>query len=107
MTTEKQQGLFDKLYAAAKEVFDAAKKPLVKNRIKRKLSAAYDDASNKILEAEASISKTREDFENYDVNIVLNQKKIISQCESLKELIKNEWKELFATEMKTGEDNEE
>lgn len=97
-------GLFDTLYAAGKEVHDAVKKPLVKNKIKRKLSSAYDDASAKIGEAELKIQKVRENFEEYNINTILEQKKLIDQARDLQEEIKAEYRELFDKEMTLEED---
>lgn len=104
MPENKREGLFDKLYAAAKEVYDEARKPLVKNKIKRKLSSAYDDACAKISEAEMKIQKSREDFDNYNINTIIEQRMLISQAEQLKELVREEYLELFAKEMKVDED---
>lgn len=92
-------GLFDKLYSAGKQVYDEVKKPVIKNKIKRKLQSAYDDASLKIGEAELKIQKTREDFDNYNINTVLEQKAIITQAKQLQDQIKSEYKELFVKEM--------
>lgn len=97
-------GIFDKLYAAAKTVYDEAKKPLIRKQIKRKLSSAYDDAGKKIIEANVSISKSRENFEDYNINSVLDQKAVIAKCELLQEHIKAEYLELFGKEMPIGDD---
>jgi hypothetical protein len=91
--------LFDKLYSAGKQVFDELKKPVVKNKIKRKLQAAFDDASLKIGESELKIQKTRENFDGYDVNTILEQKAIITQAKGLQDQIKAEYKELFGKDM--------
>lgn len=96
---EQGPGLFDKLYSAAKATYDELKKPVVRNKIKRKLQAAFDDASLKIGEATLKIQKTRESFDEYNVNTVLEQKAIITQALSLQTQIKEEYKELFAKEM--------
>lgn len=100
-----KEGIFDKLYAAAKEVYDLAKKPLIKNQIKRKLSGAYDDASNKIIEAQLAINKARESFDQYNVNTVLQNQMTITQCKLQQTAIKVEYLELFGTEMNTGEED--
>jgi len=97
------KGIFEKLYAASKEVLNEVKKPLVKNKIKRKLKAANDDAFSKIDDAESAISKIREDFENYDVNKVLQQRAIITQAKKLQDEIAAEYQELFAETIPTEE----
>lgn len=81
------------------ESIDAAKKPLVRNKVKRKLAAAYDDASAKINEAELKMQKGREDFENYNINAILEQKAIIKQAKDLQDSIRMEYTELFAKDM--------
>lgn len=96
---ETATGIFDKLYAAGKQVYDEVKKPLIKNKIKRKLSSAYDDASAKIGEAELKIQKVRESFEDYNINTILEQKQLIKQAKDLQEQILVEYKELFGKEM--------
>ncbi len=92
-------GLFDKLYSAGKAVYDEIKKPVIKNKIARKLAAAYDDATLKIGEAELKMQKNREDFEKYDVNVILEQQGIIDTALGLQERIKVEYKTLFGKEM--------
>lgn len=96
---EKKTGLFDQLYAAGKEAFDALKKPMIKNKVKRRLNAAFDDADLKIREAELKINKVRENFEDYNINEILQQKSVIKQAEDLKAQIKEEYLELFGKEM--------
>jgi len=97
-------GLFDKLYAAGKEAFDKLKKPVIKNKIKRKLNAAFDDATLKIGEAELKIQNTRSDFENYNINTILEQKAIIAKAKELQVGIKEEFLELFGKEMSIEQD---
>ena len=94
------KGLFETLYAAGKSVIDEIKKPQIRNKIKRKLQAAYDDAECKIGEASLKIQKTREDFENYNINLILEQKAIITSLRKLQTEIKEEYLELFAKEMR-------
>jgi hypothetical protein len=107
MTGTPKKGLFDTLYAAAAEVWDAAKKPLIKNKIRRKISASYDDAANKILECELKIQNTRKDFEHYDINVVLAEQQTIDRLKELQARIKAEHLTLFAKELATGEDDAE
>lgn len=97
-------GLFEKLYAAGKELLDTAKKPLVRNQIKRKLSSAYDDASTKIMEAEMKISKQRESFADYDINKILQEKATIRACQNLQADIKEEYQTLFDKTMPVNEE---
>jgi uncharacterized protein YbcC (UPF0753/DUF2309 family) len=99
-----KQGLFDSFYMASKELIQQLQKPLVRNKIKRKLQTAFDDAESKINEALIKLNKSREDFENYNINTILEQKAIITQCKSLQEQIKQEYQELFAKEMNVEQD---
>jgi hypothetical protein len=93
------QGLFEKLYAASKMVLDEVNKPIIRNKIKRKLHSAYDDADGKIGQAKMTIQKTREDFEKYDINSVLEQQAIIRKAQDLQADIKAEYLELFGKTM--------
>lgn len=98
-------GAFERLYAAGKEILDNAKKPFVKKALKRKLQSAYDDAAKRIIAAEVKINKAREDFENYNINSVLEARQEISTCTDIQSEIKAEYAELFATEMKTDDED--
>jgi len=102
--SEEKQGLFDKLYAASKDIIDAAKKPLIKGSIKRKLASAYDDASGKINEAELKMQANRVSFDKYDVNLILEQQAVIDKCKELQNRIKGEYQTLFAKEMVIEQD---
>ena len=99
--TEKTPSLFDQLYSATEAVIDMARKPLVKNAVKRKLEKAYDDAQDRINNATEAIHTARGKFKDYDVNKVLEQQGIIEQCNKLQGLIKIEYFTLFGVEMKT------
>ncbi len=101
--SEVKEGLFDKLYSASKEAFDLMKKPIVKNKLKQKLKAAFYDAQLKIGEASLAINKTRESFDGYDINKVLEQRQIIVLAEQHQKNIQAEYLELFGVAMPTEE----
>ena len=106
MTTEKK-GLFETLYAAGKDVLDSINKPLIRKELKRKLESGYDDASKRIGKAEKELSKARsaEDFEKYDLNTILKYRQEITDCKQIQTIIKEEYLELFGTEMKTEDED--
>lgn len=45
------------------------------------------------------MQKGREDFENYNINAILEQKAIITQARELQDSIRREYMELFAKDM--------
>lgn len=92
-------GKFDEMYDATKDEKKASRKPLVMNAIKRNLASAYDDAERQKLEADTQIHEAREDFKNYDVNRVLDGKRIAKKCSELQDGIKEEYSALFGEPM--------
>jgi hypothetical protein len=94
-------GLFDKLYAASKETLDELKKPQIKKSLQRKLCSAFDDAENKIIDADKALEAARGDFQNYDINRVIEQQFLVEKLRRQQTIIKAEYKVLFDVEMKT------
>lgn len=90
---------FDEMYDATKDDKKAARKPLVMNAMKRNLASAYDDAERQKLEAMNMIHDARENYKDYDVNEVLEGKRILNRCSELQEGIKEEYSDLFGDEM--------
>jgi len=92
-------GKFDEMYGATKDDKKIARKPLVMNAIKRNLASAYDDAERQKIEAEADIHSAREDFKNYDINTVLDGKRVVTRCGELQVAIAEEYSDLFGEDM--------
>lgn len=94
-------GKFDEFYSACKEKLEEAKKPFVKKGIMRQLHAAYDDASQKIIDSEKSVLDTiTTNFTNYDINKVIKAKYDIEKLQKQQAIIKDHYKELFDEDMK-------
>jgi hypothetical protein len=93
------EGLFEKLYGATTEAIKSLRKPLVKKALKRKLRAALDDASSKVIDATTKIDAERAIFDAMNVNVVVEQRLIIERCDKVKEMVKAEYKELFGEDM--------
>ena len=107
MATDKEKGgLFNKLYAAKEEFLTDMRKPGIRRNVKRKLGAAYDDAEQKKQTALAEIEKIRQsnNFQDYNINAILEQKNIIATAEQLQGFVQEEYKILFDEEMKVEED---
>ena len=102
---EKSSGktLFDKIYGMTDEAMEIAMKPIVRTQMKGKLTSANNDATGKRIKAEASLEELRRDCKNYDINTILEQKQIISECTRLQEQIATEYKELFGKNMPKDE----
>jgi hypothetical protein len=90
---------FDEMYDASKDDKKAARKPLVMNSLKRNLASAYDDAEQQKLEAQNRIHDARENYKSYDINEILEAKRLLKRCAELQEAIKGEYEELFGTSM--------
>ena len=99
----KAKTLFDELYDKSEEFIKKLKKPLVKKQIKRKLCAAYDDAENNKINAEASLQDKRGEFDNFDVNKILEMAQIIDENMELQKKIANEYLQMFGEKMPKGD----
>ncbi len=104
---EMPQGFFDTMYGAGQAVLDAAKKPLVRNSLKRKFRSAYDDARTRCIDEENKITELRSRFDSFDLsstNGILERRRTIARCKELMEEIKAEYQVMFGSEMKIEED---
>jgi len=91
----KKETLFDQIFNSSEEKLNKIKKPVIKSQLKRKLKAFYDDSLNKKSEASLSIIDTRNNLENFDVNLILEKKLLIERLDKLSKLIQEEYFELF------------
>ena len=91
--------LFEKLYSATDDLIKKMQKPLVERKLKRKMESAWDDAENRKIQAEERINKARKNFENFDVNEILEQKKLFKQCKDLQIEIEVEFKDYFGEKL--------
>ena len=104
------EGLFEKIYSAGKEALDAMKKPFVKSALKRKFHSAYDDAEVKKMDATTKVGTLREeliksgDKDNNKINEILQAKKSAETLQQMQDILKDEYKEIFAEDLKTRED---
>lgn len=97
-------GLFEKLYAAGKEVVDQLNKPFVRKALKRKLESAYDDACKKGSDAEAELNKERQNLTGYDVNKVLRLRETMCEADIIKTDLMEEYYTMFGVEMKINDE---
>lgn len=110
--TEKKKGLFHKLYGAGESIKNAMKKPIVKDRLQRKLHSAYDHAEEQIIDALSEIEALRgeNNFDSYDVNKIMEKRVAIKKLRDAQGFIREEYLELFGKEMpmkSPDEDSEE
>lgn len=103
MAEEKKKSIFDEIYDRTDETIKKIKKPLVQRQMKGKMRSAYDSAENKKIDAETKLQDLRSDFENFDVNDVLEQRQIINESKRLQKMIVVEYKELFGQDMPKDE----
>ncbi|MBU1101127.1 MAG: hypothetical protein KKA84_12060 [Bacteroidetes bacterium] len=96
---EKKAGIFETIYNATDELRKSMKAPLVKNKLKRRLESAWDDAENKKIDATAKIQDIREDLSNYDINKILDNKDTVVRLGELQVGIAAEFLELFGETM--------
>jgi flagellar motility protein MotE (MotC chaperone) len=110
---EKKQplGIFNQWYAATEAVKNAAKKPMIRGAVSRKLYSAFDDAASKIIDAQEKLTNLRLEgnFSKYEVNARLDARGAIEDLKKLQDHIKAEYKDLFGKEMKVSgaEDSED
>jgi len=97
--SEKAKSVFDTLYDKSDEAIKALKKPLIKRKVTRALMSAYDDAENKKVDADVRLQELRGEFNNFDVNEILEQKLIIDESTNLQKLLADEYKALFGVEI--------
>jgi len=96
-------GLFDELYGATKEAIQNSKKPIIKRKLQRKFKAAYDSACSQIIDAEAELDKVRRNFDDIDINNILELKDTKIAAEETKKAIAEEYQIMFNEEMQTIE----
>lgn len=103
MSDEKKKGIFDEIYSRTEEGLKMVMKPVVRKQVKGTLSSSYNDAESKKITAESKIEELRTDIKNFDVNAILEQRQIITECRRLQKFIANEYKELFGKDMPVDE----
>ena len=94
----KKPSLFETLFTMTDEDAKKSKLPLVEKKIKRQLSAAFDDAEGRIIEAQEVKMKCMRDVENFDINAVLTANQKIRVAMDIQYEIKELYKEYFGTE---------
>ena len=98
-TSEATETLFDKLYNSAEEVIKSMRKPLAKNALKRKLTAARDAALDDIDQNTKSSEDEMAKFMDADINKIIearyNMKKRTEQIDIIQEV----YIEMFGTKM--------
>ncbi len=91
----KNPSLFETLFTMTDEDAKKSKLPLVEKKIKRQLSAAFDDAEGKIIEAHEMKMKCMQNIENFDINAVLTANQKIRIASDIQYEIKELYKEYF------------
>lgn len=94
-----EKNMFQKLYKATKEIFDAVKMPLIERALKRKFQEAVDSAESQKLDAEIAMQKLQENIQNYDLNEYLKQKAKIEAAERTSNTLRAHYEELFGEKL--------
>lgn len=94
-----KKSLFSRLYDEGKDLVKKIKKPHAERALKRKFEAAYDDAQQKIEDAEAAKLKAYEDIEKFDINTVLRAVKEGDNAREAQAALKSSYKEMFDQEL--------
>jgi len=102
--SEATLGKFDKFYGADDSTITAEKKPLVKQALKRKFYAAYDDAEGKKLDANGQLESLRRNFTNININGIIATQDEIAQLTRAQEVLKAEYQAMFGEPMNTSRD---
>ena len=90
-----KDSFFDKVYGASQEVKDALKKPFVEKKLKRTFESYIDAVEQKLLDAEGKLDKYRQNFENLDLNGLVNLLNEQKQYRVALEIVKEEYKVMF------------
>ena len=93
-------GLFDKLYNASDELKAKLKKPVVAKKVKGKLRSALNSANEKIIDLQIKREEVLGQFDDFDVNAILDLDVEANHYEDDIVAIKALYKELFAEELK-------
>jgi len=91
--------LFEKLFTMSDEDKATAKLPLIEKKIKRQLDSAYDDAEGKIIEAQERKENCMKNFEQFDINAILEANQRINACKTVQDDIKALHKEYFGSDL--------
>lgn len=93
-------GLFKKLYGATDDAIKASKRGLVEKKLKRTIESARDNAEDRKLNAEEQLDKLARNFDNFDINAYLEQKRMIASCEKVSADIADVYLEFFGETIK-------
>ena len=99
-TAKEKAGMFEKLFDLSDDAKKKNKKHLVAKKLKRTIEQAADNVEDKKIAAEETLQTLSSDFENFDINAILKQKKIIKECDVLSSEVKDLYEEFFAEKMK-------
>lgn len=91
--------LFEKLFTMSDTDKKNAKLPLLEKKIKRQLDSAFDDAEGKIIEAQERKENCMKNFEQFDINSILESNQRIQACQSVQDDIRSLYKEYFGSEL--------
>lgn len=94
-----KESIFEKFFNAPGEIFRAARKELIKDKLKRKFASAYGDAVDKELTALEKVDLAMKNFECFDVNEVLRNKLEAEKAVKSKEILKSQYQEMFGEEL--------
>lgn len=90
--------MFDKFFNNKAEVLKVQQKPMIENKIKMKLTSAYDNSVSQSYEAELKLSELRSDLTNYDLNSIIEQLDTLAALEIKKKQVRDEYKAMFGKE---------
>jgi len=93
-------GMFAKNFNATDAERKEQEKSFLEREIKRKFGSAWDDSERKKIEAEKRLMSLQADnFQRYDINSVLEARQEIAIIEEVQDLLKEEFKAMFDTEL--------
>jgi len=100
------KGIFDEFYGKGKEFIDLAKKPFKRRETKRKFESVFDEASKRIVEIESQIDTELKNFDNLNINKLVELSSEKKAHEEAKEACKEFYLAEFDKELKEREDDE-
>lgn len=93
--------LFTQLYLNGADTIKAQQQSIVERQLKRKLSAAYDDAETKLLGLEQDMNEQLGKLSGLDVNDIIDIQEEIDALERAKNTIATMFVKLFGEDLET------
>ena len=94
-------GYFDERSNISPTEEAAKRNALLRNKLERKFFAGYDLIEGQIIDAQEKLNRAINNFENFNIDAVINYKSEIAALEGFKVKVADEYKFMFGVEFPT------